>query len=331
MSVTLPQRPWLRDDVPLVWRSSTCVEIGFPPHPTRLDGMDEAHVSWLRGLRGEQTLETALAEGRSRGLGVAGMRRLLAAAVCSGLVDDAARMPQTLREAPPPVRDLLAGDVAAARHVHGSTARAREVIDRRRSAEVAVHGESPLADALALTLTCAGVGHVVRSAPGHSSSRKHRRMSAGHACHVLCDSAHPDGAADPDAMALDIPHLALTVAGAQAVIGPLVIPGRTSCLRCRDLHLADADSSWPRAAVQWSARRPGPLAAGLAHAAGALGALQVLALIDAGPREVRASAVDGVLVLTLPDAHIVRQARPPHPLCGCRWPANGAGHGPSAA
>ena len=95
--------------------------------------------------------------------------------------------------------------------------------------------------AVALVLTSAGVGNVVHDRAVHSASKRHRRSTLDRVCHVLCDSAHPDAAADPDAMALDIPHLAVTVAGASAVIGPLVIPGRTSCLRCRDLHLADAE------------------------------------------------------------------------------------------
>lgn len=321
----LPTRPWARDDVPLVWRSDACVEMGWPPLQVRIDGVDRAHVAWLLGLHGDRDLDQALGLGAERGLRPGLMRRLLRAGVRSGLVDDASAMPESLREVPVQVRDLMAPEVSAARHLHGGTARARELIDRRRRAEVSLQGTGQVADAVALILTSAGVGSVVQDRAPHSSSKRHRRGIGQRACHVLCDTAHPDAASDPEAMALDIPHLAVTVAGARAVIGPLVIPGRTSCLRCRELHLADADESWPRAAVQWATRRPGPAAAGLAHLAGAWAALHALAVIDAGPRLVRVPVMDGALIVGLPDADIRREARPAHPLCGCLWPETGSG------
>jgi len=322
----LPSRPWTRDDVPLVWRSDTCVEMGWPPHSMRIDDVDPSHLGWLLALQGDHDVDHAISSGAEQGLRPALMRRLLDTAVRCGLVDDAGAMPLSLRDAPLHVRDHLASEVAAVRHLHGGTEHAREVIDRRRSAEIAVQGASPVADAVALVLTSAGIGNVVQEGVVHSASKRHRRTALDRVCHVLCDLPHPDTAADPDAMALDIPHLAVAVTGTCAVIGPLVLPGRTSCLRCRDLHLADADPAWPRVAVQWSSRRPGPAAAGLAHLAGAWAALQALALVDAGPRGVHVPTLDGALVVRLPGADVSRASRPPHPLCGCLWPETGSSH-----
>ena len=324
----LPARPWARDDVPLVWRSDTSVEIGWPPRATRIDEVDREHVAWLLGLHGERDLASALADGAADGLRPGLMRRVLVAAMHCGLVDDAGAMPQTLRDVPLHVRDRMASEIVAVRHLHGGTSRAREVIDRRRSAEIAIQGGGPVADAVALVLTSAGIGNVVREGAVHSGSRRHRRTALDRMCHVLCDSAHPDAAADPDAMALDLPHLCVAVAGTRAAIGPLVLPGRTSCLRCRDLHLADADPDWPRVAVQWSARRPGPVAAGLAHLAGSWAALQALALVDAGPESVRVPTLDAALIVSMPAAEVSREHRPPHPLCGCLWPETGSGRAP---
>ena len=34
------------------------------------------------------------------------------------------------------------------------------------------------------------------------------------------------------------------------LVGPLVIPGVTSCLRCADLHRSDRDAAWPAVAAQ---------------------------------------------------------------------------------
>lgn len=322
----LPARPWARDDVPLVWRSDTCVEIGWPPHSERLEGVDRAHVSWLLSLQGDHDLAHAMASGAGQGLRPALMRRLLASAVRSGLVDDAGAMPQSLREAPLHLLDHMASEVVAVRHLHGGTHHARDVIDRRRTAEVAIQGSGFVAEAVALVLTASGIGNVIQERAVHSASKRHRRTALDRVCHVLCDAAHPDAAADPDAMALDIPHLAVAASGPSAVIGPLVLPGRTSCLRCRDLHLADADPAWPRIAVQWSSRAPGPVAAGLAQLAGAWAALQVLALVDAGPRAVHVPTLEGALVVRLPATEISRESRPAHPLCGCLWPETGSSH-----
>lgn len=325
----LPTRPWVRHDVPVVWRSDTCVEMGWPPRQQRIDAIDHAHLAWLLGLKGQRELTAAIAAGAENGLRPASLRRLLRAGVDCGLIDDAAAMPESLREAPGHLRDLVAGDVAAARHLHGGTREALEVMDRRGAAEIAVQGSGAVADVVAWVLTTAGVGNVVQDRITHSASRRHRRSSAHRACHVICDAAHPDAASDPDAMALDIPHLAVTATAAHAVIGPLVVPGRTSCLRCRDLHLSDADASWSRAAVQWSARQPGPVAAGIAHLSGAWAALQALAVVDAGPADVRAPTMDAAIVLTLPHGETTLQPRPPHPLCGCLWPRTGHGRAPA--
>ena len=34
------------------------------------------------------------------------------------------------------------------------------------------------------------------------------------------------------------------------LVGPLVIPGVTSCLECADLHRRDRDAAWPAVAAQ---------------------------------------------------------------------------------
>ena len=99
-----------------------------------MDDVDPAHIAWLLGLHGERELADALALGRERDLRPQLMRRLIRAGVRSGLVDDASRMPESLRDVPVHVRDLIAPDVTAARHLHGGTPQARDTIDRRQRA-----------------------------------------------------------------------------------------------------------------------------------------------------------------------------------------------------
>lgn len=326
----LPARPWTRDDVPLAWRSDSTAVIGYPPVIWRLDDTTPDELEWLRSLAGDRTLDVVLADGAARGIPARRLRSLLAVGVRSGLIDDAAAMPDSLRHAVAAVRDSLEPEIASMRVMHGSGSVAREVIDRRRSSVVSVRGSGPLADAVCLALSCSGVGNVVSAGSPHSSSRRHRRSSGDRACQVLCDAAHPDGAWDVDAMALDLPHIAVTAFGGQAVVGPLVLPGRTSCLRCRDLHRADADPAWPRLTAQWAHRAPHtpPVAAALAHLAAAVATLQVLAVIDSADGDLPPLAtLNGALVVTLPGGAIQAEPRPPHALCGCTWPSTGTSTG----
>lgn len=53
-----------------------------------------------------------------------------------------------------------------------------------------------------------------------------------------------------------VPHLAVHLRDGVGVVGPLVLPGRTSCLRCADLHRTDRDPAWPQLLRQQH-RRPG--------------------------------------------------------------------------
>lgn len=64
-----------------------------------------------------------------------------------------------------------------------------------------------------------------------------------------------------DAVALDqgtswqragTPHLPVVLRDEEVVIGPLVQPGRSPCLRCLDLHRSDRDRAWPRILTQLS-------------------------------------------------------------------------------
>src|SRR5580692_10748513 len=114
-----------------------------------------------------------------------------------------------------------------------------------------------------------------------------------------------------------VPHLAVAADEAIGVVGPLVIPGRTACLRCLDLARAERDPAWPLILAQLEGREPDPCAcdAPLAAAVAAQAAAQVLAFID---RAVAADAVvNGTLELVLPGWQWRRRTWPRHPGCSC--------------
>ena len=51
-----------------------------------------------------------------------------------------------------------------------------------------------------------------------------------------------------------VPHLTASASEAIGVVGPLVLPGRSACLRCLDLARAERDPAWPLILAQLASR-----------------------------------------------------------------------------
>lgn len=113
-------------------------------------------------------------------------------------------------------------------------------------------------------------------------------------------------------------HLLLDIREASGVVGPFVLPGRSACRRCQDLHRRDRDPAWPRVAAQLDRAAVGDPA--LPGAVAALAALHVLTWLDSGGDR-RPPSVDGTVEVCLPDGTVRRRTWTPHPACGCRWAA----------
>jgi hypothetical protein len=114
-----------------------------------------------------------------------------------------------------------------------------------------------------------------------------------------------------------IPHLAVTAAEAIGTVGPLVLPGRSACLRCLDLARAERDPAWPVILAQAAGYEPDPPACDttLAAAVAAQAAAQVLHFTDrAAPGD---GVTNGTLELVLPDWQWRRRSWRPHPKCRC--------------
>jgi len=221
-----------------------------------------------------------------------------------------------------------------------------------------VHGAGRVGATLAALLGAAGVGHVqvvdrgavspADLAPGGIAAADTYRSRATAAADAVRRAAPEARTAQlaatrsPDLVviastrpvdtdlaaalhAARIPHLLAGVRETTAIIGPLVDPGRTSCLRCADLHRADRDPAWPAMAAQLAGPRRASDEAcdvALATVAAALAALQALAHL-AGDRSVPTRA--GALELTLSDWRLRRRGWPPHRRCGCGgWEATSA-------
>ena len=120
-----------------------------------------------------------------------------------------------------------------------------------------------------------------------------------------------------------VPHLATSASEAIGVVGPLVLPGRSACLRCLDLARAERDPAWPLILAQLAGQAAtDPLACDtvLATMVAAQATAQALAFLDQGA-EAAAAVTNGTLELVLPDWKWRRRSWQPHPRCGCQHQA----------
>jgi bacteriocin biosynthesis cyclodehydratase domain-containing protein len=115
---------------------------------------------------------------------------------------------------------------------------------RTRSASIRIHGRGPLSDLLASALRCSGA-RIKHSSQPHAGVRQERTDLV-----VLSDSLVADPRLLRDLHASGTPHLPVRVRDGAGLVGPLVLPGVTSCLRCADLHRSDRDEGWPAVAAQ---------------------------------------------------------------------------------
>lgn len=105
----------------------------------------------------------------------------------------------------------------------------------------------------------------------------------------------------------DLPHLPVAFEQQAATIGPLVIPGTTPCLSCRDAHECLRDPAWPMLHAQLVGRPAVISTARIARAA------ELVARVLRTPVP---SA--GVMVRVSPDGRLVWRSVRYHAGCRCR-------------
>ncbi len=114
-----------------------------------------------------------------------------------------------------------------------------------------------------------------------------------------------------------IPHLFAGVVEGTGVVGPLVLPGGSSCAGCLELRRTDAEPAWPRLLAQWRSGRGAPAVpacdAALATTVAGLAAVQALAFLDGQLPPCTGARME--VALPCADWRTTRIA--PHPECGC--------------
>lgn len=88
----------------------------------------------------------------------------------------------------------------------------------------------------------------------------------------------------------DTPHLPVAFEPGRVTVGPLVIPGASACLACRDAHATELDPAWPLLHTQMIGRDPGPIRAAQVAEAGRLAAILLAEDPSTASKSIRISA-----------------------------------------
>ncbi|GEK23575.1 thiamine biosynthesis protein ThiF [Cellulomonas xylanilytica] len=325
----------LRAGLRVLRRTDTEVQVGTDHRwAVRLPGLTRAEVALLRSVDARTDLSPVERLAAGRDVDPDRVRALVDVLVEARLTVDG------------PPRSLLRGPAAVDAAVW-SLLRAdgdgEGVVRARGERVVAVLGLGPTGLGITVGLAAAGVGTLlveddrpVRSADvglcgyrwadagsvrGHVTARLLRDVAP----HVSTTSDRnpdvvvlvEDGVADPGRgpvlVAGGTVHLGVVVREADTVVGPFVVPGAGPCLRCLDLHRADADPSWPAVAAQLHAGGVADESGQVAAVCAGLGTAAVLAHLDRVP----GLAPGTTFEVALPDAVPRRRTWAVHPECGC--------------
>lgn len=272
------------------------------------------------------------------------------ASACGVAPESADYLVQTLAESNVLVDDEivpgtpdLSPDAASASLLSDTPDNGDSAMTARQRAHVRIQGAGRVGSTIARLVAAAGVGTVSVDDTSHTSvddvspggldetdvGLPRDRATRAHLGHsprpadgvpdlvVLGSSAGPYAATGDRLVRDGVPHIVAQVIETTGVVGPLVVPGESPCLRCVELHRTDADPAWPLVIGQ-SLHRPAPVPAcdvTLSASVGALAASHVVAHLDG----FTTASVGGTIEITLPAGQPRRRTWQAHPACGCTW------------
>ncbi|WP_246127722.1 TOMM precursor leader peptide-binding protein [Amycolatopsis rhizosphaerae] len=330
----LPRRPRLKAGLGVFDRRPGEVQIGLDPrHAMVASDLSPDLVRALRLVDGRHRLDELLdltgSEHREQ------LREILLTLTRLGLVEEAWA---------PAGHGRVAGEVdlwslRARQPVH-------DAFTRRAHSAVVLYGTGRLTMAIATLLAASGVGHVQVEAEGlvavqdvgtgylESDIGRQRRLAAASAItrvnravknRRLSRDRQPELAVLADAivpapelvrllMHEGVPHLPVRVREGLGIVGPLVYPGRSTCLGCADLHRKARDFRWPVVAGQLAGRsQPADLGTVQATAGVAVG--QILRALS--PGDGPPPTWNTTIEIDTFDGTIEHRAWPPYPDCDC--------------
>ncbi|MCF8551434.1 MAG: hypothetical protein K9G05_05065 [Candidatus Nanopelagicales bacterium] len=283
-----------------VWESAP-TEYRAGDHPLTFH-MNHAQYTWFNQLTGELSADECVqAYSRIHGDESAALRHLIHSGIRTGALVDGSAVPTIARWLSRTNHREINAEMTHALLTYQdvSPASLAQLIDRRRSRNIYIAGSNYLSEHLVHTVDSIGL---LRTPNPHSADLT---IYASVSNSQGLDHAWSED--DPR------PHVHVGIRHTRAVVGPLVVPGQSSCLRCVYLHRVDRDSSWPAQSIAWrhtqAASTADPL---LLTATAAYAAALVRTWVD------DRAPVNAAWSCQLPIPTFAREERPPHPLCSCR-------------
>lgn len=188
-------------------------------------------------------------------------------------------------------------------------ARATATVAARRTRTVRLLGPPVLAEPLGVVLRDCGVP--IEPDAAFAGNALDFAVVVGH--------PEPERALVDSLVRCDVDHLVVRLHPRSALLGPLVRPGRTACLRCADAARADADPAWTALVAQLDSPLQRPVGA-RADASAVLVATVVAATATTvlGFLDGMCTPCDGAVLRWSADCGPPRlDPLPPHPRCGC--------------
>ena len=342
-------RPVLKPALSRIWHDERTLQLGRGPATSHRYRTTAAVRALIDALDGTRETEALLGYAERIGIPRPDTLELLDRLAGDGCLDDAALDTGALAALGPAERARLDPDLSGLGLRHRLPGGAVRALERRQRVAVAVYGLGRVGAQAALRLAATGIGTIVPvdpasvrpedAGPGGYRDEEvgaRRQDAVGGAIRLLAPSAKlalsprraaPDlalvapGERPPTELLAElteraVPHLVVEVCEDRAVLGPLVLPGRTPCRRCRDLAVADRDPLWPRTlaalAGDGASARPAcdtTLAALAANHA----VLHALAFLDGQDPP----SLGATWEFALPYALAERFPLAVHPGCGC--------------
>jgi len=275
---------------------STSVQIGTDPERALVLEFPEPHVTELLDhLDNWLTESDYYRAARNLGVQRTDAEELLTLLRRSKLVMDPAALTGQAHD--PRIRTDQA-DEAAALALRKAEAPV-EVMTARSRQRVWVVGGGRMATDIADLLSRCGVGHV------HQGDR--RSVDRTDLAVVVNPQQPPMLTAQAHARR-KLPYLMVAIADGAVNIGPLVVPGRTPCVACVELHHRDAVPRWCLFGGDSS-----PVEVALRELAVATTACQAMQYLDGTACQARSATIQ----LRAP-FQMRRRTWQPHPSCGCQ-------------
>jgi bacteriocin biosynthesis cyclodehydratase domain-containing protein len=298
-------KPTLRPGLLPLWRDKDTVQIGIDPRrAVAISGMSGA-AEVIRLLDGSRDRDQLVAEAGQHGVPAAVTERIIGLLAAAGAIVD---FPSgTLRAMQPELRRQLMPVLATASLSAQDSDGGASILARRSSCTIDVRGDGPVAALVADLLTRSGL-----AASGPACGRE--RASPPD---LLVLVGRPSLDEATELLRRRQPYLAVYASEAIGVVGPLVRPGVTACLRCIDLAKAQRDPAWPLILAQLAGRCADPPGCDvvLATSVAAQAAAQAVAFADRS--QLAQATANATLELVLPSWQWRRRSWPPHPACIC--------------